>query len=270
MNFRDLFYMIGFKPRTRTYGYSQNSYVLPGYGKLETADWLHPKAGKTVVDVQMINALKTFLRQGDVALDIGAYTGDTAIPMALAVGRQGWVFAVEPNPYVLPVLEKNASLNKQLTNIIPLNFAATPDDCEMQFEYSDPGFCNGGFHENISQWKHGHLFKLKVKGKNLYTYLKENYPSLIDRIRYIKIDAEGFDCTVLETLEDLVNRVKPYLRVEVFKKSELPYRLRLYKFLKRHGYTVYHTPDAYHYKGEMISEDNLMKWQHYDVFAEPN
>jgi FkbM family methyltransferase len=120
--------------------------------------------------------------------------------MALAVGPSGAVLALEPNPYVFPVLEENSRLNSSKTHIVPLMFAATPEDAELDFEYSDSGFCNGGLHEGISRWKHGHAFTLRVRGRNLAAVLAREYADLLPRIRYIKVDAEGYDATVLSTL----------------------------------------------------------------------
>ena len=71
--------------------------------------------------------------------------------MALAVGKSGCVFALEPNSYVYPVLAKNAALNPDKTHILPLPFAATPEDAELVFQYSDSGYCNGGRFAGISR-----------------------------------------------------------------------------------------------------------------------
>jgi FkbM family methyltransferase len=141
-----------------------------------------------------------------VAIDIGAHTGDSTMPMALAVGPRGAVFALEPNPYVFKVLALNATLNPRTTRIVPLMFAAMPTDGEFEFEYSDKGYCNGGFHQSISRWKHGHFSKLRVQGRNLADYLRANAPDDLSRLRFIKIDTEGFDRSVAATLRDLLER----------------------------------------------------------------
>jgi FkbM family methyltransferase len=242
---------------------------LPIDGELQLAQWLHPKSGSIRVSQEEINELRRFLKPGDVAIDIGAYTGDTAIPMAIAVGKSGTVFALEPNKYVFPVLEKNSQLVSEKGNIVPLPFAATPTDTTMEFEYSDPGFCNGGFHEGISQWKHGHIYKLQVEGKNLADYLQQHHSSLIPRIRYIKVDAEGFDCAVLESISGIIDKQRPFIRVEVFKHSDLNYRKRLYKFLKNFNYEINLFGGNADYKSQPVAEEDLMKWKHYDLFATP-
>ena len=269
MRLKDIPFFLGIKPKTREYGFEVVKIQLPVDGELSLAQWLHPKAGNIGIDQEEINELRTFLKPGDVTIDIGAYTGDTAVPMALAVGTTGKVLALEPNQYVFKVLEKNAGLIRSKGNIILLPFAATPADSEMEFEYSDPGFCNGGFHEGISQWKHGHLYKLKVQGKNLANYLKQHFSELIPSIRYIKVDAEGFDLAVLESITEIVGKQKPYIRVEVFKHTDIAYRKKLYGLLNRFDYDIHLFGGSKKYIGQPVAENDLMNWKHYDLFAIP-
>jgi FkbM family methyltransferase len=266
---KEIFWTLGLKPKLRTYGTKVNSYQLRDEGDIEVAQWLHPKAGSYIPDQAEINELRKFLKPGDVCIDVGAYIGDTAIAMALALGKTGTVLALEPNQYVYKVLEENTKLNTGKTNIIPLNFAATPNDSEMEFEYSDPGFCNGGFHENISKWSHGHAFKLKVQGKNFHLFLQKNYPDLIGKIKYLKVDAEGFDLSVLESMTELIQLVKPILRVEVFKQSGIEYTQKLYLFLKNNRYKTFLFGGNAQYLGEEIGIDDMMKRKHFDIFAVP-
>ena len=52
-----------------------------------------------------------FVKQRDVALDIGANIGYTALHMAKFCGPSGTVFAVEPSPKNVHILRKNIELN---------------------------------------------------------------------------------------------------------------------------------------------------------------
>ena len=73
------------------------------------AQWLHPRETGKRISQESVDELRRFLSPGDVAIDIGAHTGDSTIPIALAVGKTGCVLALEPNKYVFPVLERTPS-----------------------------------------------------------------------------------------------------------------------------------------------------------------
>jgi FkbM family methyltransferase len=266
---KELFYLLEVKPRPQTYGYEVGNFALPKDGNIQYAQWLHPRETGKRITQESVDELRRFLSPGDAAIDIGAHTGDSTIPMALAVGKTGCVLALEPNKYVFPVLEKNSQLNPQKTNIIPLMFAATPEDAELKFQYSDAGFCNGGRFEGISRWRHAHSFELAVQGRNLQSFLRENYPQLISRIRYIKIDAEGYDSVILQSLHDLISGQKPLLKVEVYKGLSDEQRRDLYRLIARHGYKVHRVVDESNYLGEVLQESDLNKWRHFDVFCLP-
>jgi len=266
---KEILYLLGFKPKQKTFGYSVNHFDLSSDGPVDYAQWLHPGETKKVLTQSSVDELRRFLKAGDVAIDIGAHTGDTSIPMALAVGKSGCVLALEPNSYVFEVLKKNCELNPEKTNIVPLNFAATSIDGNFVFEYSDSGFCNGGFHEGISKWIHGHAFLLDVEGKNLHNFLKREYSDMIPRIRYIKIDAEGYDFTILQSLRGLLSECRPFVKAEVFKRTGRELRIKMYQFLRNLEYEIYRVENESKYRGNPLREKDLTKWRHYDIFCIP-
>ena len=270
MKLKEVFYLVGLKPKPKTYGFEINRFELPSDGSVAYAQWLHPKEGGKVISQADVDELRKFLAPGDVAVDIGAHAGDTAIPIALAVGKTGAVFALEPNRFVFEVLEKNAELNREKTNIIPLKFAATETDGEFEFNYSDAGFCNGGWHSGLPAWRHAHNFKLKVEGKNLSNFLLTNYPEAIEKIRFIKVDAEGYDFSVLKSLETLIAAQKPYIKAEVYKLSKFSERRAFFGFLKNLGYEIYKLESEANYRGELLETAEAMgRWRHFDIFCAP-
>jgi len=179
------------------------------------------------------------------------------------------VFALEPNPHVFKVLELNASLNPESTHIVPLMFAAMPDEGEFDFEYSDEGFCNGGFHPSISAWRHGHFSKLRVQGRNLYEYLRHTSSALLEKVRFIKIDTEGFDRVVAQTLSPLLRTSRPFIKTEIYKHMPEDERSAYFSELRALKYLCFKCGDV-EYRGEpLVSDRDLMKWRHFDVFAVP-
>jgi FkbM family methyltransferase len=269
MKARELAHLLGWRPKPRTYGHQIQVFDLAIDGRVEYAQWLHPGETPKAMRQDVVTHLRTFLQPGDVAIDIGAHTGDSTIPIALAVGVVGQVLALEPNPYVFPVLERNAGLNRDKTRIVPLNFAATPTAGEVEFEYSDAGFCNGGRHEGISRWRHGHAFTLRVRGENLAAYIDAHHPDASGHLRYVKVDAEGYDLAVLESMAALIERQRPFVRAEVFKLTTRAQRERLFAFLEGRGYTIRHIESDANYRGETLTRADVMRWAHFDIFCTP-
>jgi FkbM family methyltransferase len=266
---RDLGRAIGFDSSPREYPFEVLTFNLPSDGEVQFARWLHPGESPKSVTQESVDALRSFLREGDVAIDIGAHTGDSTIPMALAVGPEGSVFALEPNPYVFKVLAVNAGLNAAKTHIVPLMFAAMPEDGEFEFEYSDSGYCNGGFHRGISRWRHGHFSKLRVAGRNLPAYLRAHAPDALPRIRYVKIDTEGFDREVVQSIGELVERTRPYIKTEIYKHLPHDRRAAFFDDLRRLGYRVFKCEEGREYRGQELGRGDLSRWKHFDLFAVP-
>lgn len=269
MKLIEMLYAVGLKPSPQEYTYDIDTIELTKYGTVRYAQWRHPKMNPVHFEDAQIDALRTFLKEGDVAIDVGSHTGDTTIPIALAVGRQGLVFAVEPNPYVFKVLAANVGLNVLSTRIVPLNVAAADRDGDIELEYSDPGFCNGGRHEGIATLRHAHFFNVTVRGVNLERYLVDNHADALTRLRYIKIDTEGYDLTVARSLSGVIASKKPFISAEVYRHTDSAYRTAFYRFLTGHGYRVHRFESDRNYMGALLSEQSMLKEEHFDIFATP-
>lgn len=274
---KEILYGLGLRPPLREYSFDIERFRLPKDGDVDFAVWRHPsvlgrrrRGGGFRLTQAAVDVLRNFLRPGDVAIDIGAHTGDSTLPMALAVGKTGTVLALEPNIHAFKVLLANAGLNRSKTNIVPLNIAATPDDRTYQFEYSDAGFCNGGLHVGVSAWRHAHFFKLDVVGRNLPALLASSFPEEAGRIRYIKIDTEGFDRTVAASLRNTLVEQRPFLKTEFYKHASEDDRRGYYRELRSLGYDLYRVEsDDEDYRAHPLDERDVMNWSHFDVFAAP-
>src|SRR2546427_3721189 len=175
---KEFIYLLGLKPRPKTFGFVIEALDLPREGRIEVAQWLHPGAYRVApLQVQAaVDQLRRFLRAGDVAIDIGAHTGDTTLPIALAVGATGLVMGLEPNPYVFPVLERNASLNRAKTTILPLNFAAMRTHGLYEFQYGEEGYCNGGVYQGVRRGVHRSAVKGRGGGRERAEILLQQQP----------------------------------------------------------------------------------------------
>ena len=254
----------------RTYGHEVRRFALERDGAIEYAQWLHPFEKPKTITQHDVDGWRAFLRDGDVAIDVGAHTGDTTVPMAFACGPSGLVVAVEPNPHVFRVLEVNARLNAgRAAAVLPLNIAATENDGEFEFHYWDASFGNGGYLSRLHNQTHGHRYALRVTGRNLEHELRTRIPDRLSRLALVKTDAEGYDAAVLHSMRALIDELRPVLISEVHKKLDRGERLTLHNELARPGYALHRYAGGPQPVGETIASEDFNRWPHFDVVAIP-
>lgn len=256
------------KKTFQEYGYEVKTFLVEGIGNVEYAQWKHPFEGPKVISKSQVDFYRKLAQEDGFIIDIGAHTGDTTVPMGLAVGPKGLVLGVEPNQYVYKILAKNAQLNPELTNIVPLPFAATAEDGEFTFNYSDASFCNGGFLSEIESNQHGHKYTLPVVGKNIEKYLYDNYPDDLGRLQLLKIDAEGYDKEILKNFPRLLTEYKPNIMAECYKRLNQTERDELYDVIAGYGYTLYYL-ENFEADGEkkQINKSDMMTHRHFEILA---
>jgi FkbM family methyltransferase len=250
------------------YGSEVKTFEIDGIGKVEFAQWLHPSEKPVILTNSHVDFYRELAQKGGIIVDIGTHTGDTTVPMALAVGKDGLVIGLEPNKYVFKILEKNASLNKEITSIDAFCFAATKDEGSFIFNYSDASFCNGGFLSEIQNQKHNHNYELEVQGKNLQDFLYKNYADRLDKLDLIKIDAEGYDKEILKTIPKILETYKPNLMIECYKKLTPEERDELFNITAAYGYTLYYLENFE--EGGLkveISKDQMNDKKHFEMLA---
>lgn len=258
------------KKTFQEYGFELKQFELPGIGPVEYAQWLHPFEEEKSITTDNVSFYRSLTQPGGVIIDIGAHTGDTTVPMALAVGPEGAVLALEPNRYVFKILEKNAALNGNLTNIIPLPYAATEKAGAFEFNYSDASFCNGGFLSQIESDRHHHNYTLEVEGIELESYLFEHYPQLLERLQLIKVDAEGYDKEILKTIPRLIQDYRPAIMAECYKRLTQAEREELFDVITRYDYRLYYLEsfEAGSRRIELQRTD-MMQREHFEMLALP-
>ncbi len=268
MKLKNIFQILGFRSRQGVnYLYEIIDYDI---GEIvHFAQWKHPKESTKIMSADLIKCYSKYIKAGDFCIDIGAHSGDTALPMSVAAVKSGCVLAIEPNPHIYHVLEKNARANKHIGNIKTMLAAATADMC-FDFEYSDSGFCNGGRHQDISLLRHGHPYKLNVFGVNLEDELRSDFADYLPKISFIKVDAEGYDLYILMSLENVIREFLPVIQAEVFKKVSTEYRLKLLSFFLNLGYSVYKIQADPLEIGDELTKENLNIQKHYDILCLPN
>jgi FkbM family methyltransferase len=249
------------------YGTGKKQFNLSGVGPVEYMQWLHPLESPKEITAGNVSFYRRLCREGSFVIDIGAHTGDTTVPMAIAAGKTGLVLALEPNPYVYKVLAANSKLNKQISNIEPVCFAATETDGKFEFNYSDASFCNGGFLSQIKEGEHGHVHTLTVEGKNLQRFLQANYRDRLKSLDLIKVDAEGYDKDILKSIPDIIAEFKPNLLLECYKRLTTDERSELYDVVDGHGYELYRIEGFEGDNKTRILRNQMNDEKHFEIMA---
>jgi len=241
--FRDSFRRKKARRFTREYPPKVDVFELKDNGKVEFANWDNPLVPAIKLSSQMIDFFRQFIKEGDLAIDIGANIGDTTVPMALCAGKTGLSLAFDPNPYVFKILQKNATLNADKVNIVPLPYAISKEEEDFFFISSEASFGNGGI-SATKESSHGKfVFPEKIKGVNLAKFLKKEYPQWLEKLSFIKIDTEGYDKEILKSVSDLISTYKPVIIAESFGKATDAEKIDLYETIEHHKYEIFYFED---------------------------
>ncbi|MDD5544857.1 MAG: FkbM family methyltransferase [Acidobacteriia bacterium] len=149
---------------------------------------------------------RKMIRPGSVLVDVGANVGFYSLLASKLVGNKGQVYAIEPFPRNVKILERHLQLN-HIPNVTVFALAVS-DACGMR------GFLEG---ENPSVGHLGEANTSTVETVTLDSLLEQG---LILPPQFIKMDIEGEERSALSGAERLLLRYHPTL------------------FLSTHGYVL--------------------------------
>ncbi|MFX1445593.1 MAG: FkbM family methyltransferase [Promethearchaeota archaeon] len=140
--------------------------------------------------------VRNLIKKGDTVLDIGANIGYYTLIFAKLVGREGKVFAFEPDLENFNLLKKNVKINGY-RNIILVNKAVSNKNGKEKLYIS---IYNKGDHR-IFDVNDGRKY-IEIETIKLDDYFK-NYNGNID---FIKIDVQGAEGGVIEGMLNLLEK----------------------------------------------------------------
>lgn len=155
----------------------------------------------------LVSMLEAMCGEGNLALDIGANIGCTALALSQIVGN-GRVAAFEPVPRTFAYLSKNA---EAVPNVAIHNFALGKEPGTLPMQGAE-GDSSGAFIANQFHIGNAGYFQVDVPVRRL----DDAFPSLgLDRVDFIKIDVEGFELDVFEGAAETLRRFKPRVVLEM-------------------------------------------------------
>jgi len=164
----------------------------------------------------------------DTVIDAGAYRGDTVLFFSSKIGREGIIYAFEPDNKNYEYLEKNIQLNHLI------NVKAIKAGLGYRSSLAKQQGTGGGINLQVAN-----NFNEKVGSIKVYSiddFIAENKLSKID---FIKMDIEGWELDALKGAENCLKSCKPKLAVCVYHKPED--LLNIVNYLKQivPGYQLY-------------------------------
>jgi len=182
------------------------------------------------------NYIQSVVQEGDWVLDIGAHIGLMAVVLGTKVKPGGRVFSFEPTPASYKILCQTVSING-LGNIVkPVNAAVSDSSGQASFYISDTAVDVGN-----SLVKYGNdkvLKPISIAMISIDDFVKKEN---INRLDFLKIDAEGVEYKVLkggmQTLSKFRPRIILALHPEAIRANG-DSQEEIYTLIKEAGYTV--------------------------------
>lgn len=179
-------------------------------------------------DIEVLELIqKNIIEKEDVFIDIGANFG----LFSLIAGKRGTVYSFEPSQRENLKLYKNILLNKGVLNIFPFPFAVGNIDASGKLFLGAES--NTGTNSLVTDNGYGFI---EIKFINLSSILNDD---VINKIRLIKIDVEGFEPDVVNSIYELLLKINNCtLIVEISKNCGLNKIEKMYKIFKKLGFTA--------------------------------
>jgi FkbM family methyltransferase len=184
-------------------------------------------------NLEMQLFMSDLLRPADTVVDVGANNGMFSLVASSLLGDSGKVICFEPNPSCLRVLDQQIVSN-QIRNILVHGVGLGEEEGELTL--SIPFFNSGEGTFGASIYSERETYKVKaniIKGDDL---LLDQNPTLI------KIDVEGFECSVLAGLGKTIRRHHPIIVTEIVPRqlAACGFSIRdLVELMRRDGYEGY-------------------------------
>lgn len=151
---------------------------------------------------ELVAAIRTYTRPGDVILDIGANTGLHALAFANQVRPNGKVYAFEPTNYAYARLNENMRLNTQL-NVEAVKLALSDENVDSQII------------DFRSSWRTDGIIETKQNEVSIRKLDDWVADIELEKVNIIKLDVDGFEYLVLRGAIETLKRFSPLIFMEV-------------------------------------------------------
>ena len=213
---------------------------------------------RLIIENQEINFMLTHLKPGQTAIDIGAHKGAYTYWMSRYTGKNGNVFAFEPQPRLYNQLNKtleHSKINNVHVELLALSSIKGENTLLMPGKKTSP---SASIHNK--KLDDGDSTKITVETTTLDDYFcgKNQIP-----VHFIKCDVEGHELEVLMSGQKLIKKFQPIIILE----SEARHCgeknvLAVFDLLEKNGY------NGFFFNGKNMS--SLDSFDIYEYQLSPN
>ncbi|MBK7230507.1 MAG: FkbM family methyltransferase [Ignavibacteriales bacterium] len=150
--------------------------------------------------------LKDLLKEGDVVIDVGANLGFFTLMISRLIGEKGKIFCFEPSKVIYDKLKINISINN-ITNVIIENMGLGVIE-EEKILKRDKRYSGMS---SIILNSGGAMIEEMIAITTIDNYIKDKNI----KIKFIKIDTEGFEPQVLKGALNLIKSQQPIIYIEL-------------------------------------------------------
>jgi FkbM family methyltransferase len=222
----------------------------------------------TNFEVLVQETYEAILRNGDIAIDVGAHRGRHCLVMAEKVFPAGRVLAFEPLPMCREGIEQEvADYRPELAHILKVHPYALGDfSGKTEFVVAKDALAYSGLkkrqYDGPTELEH-----IPIEVKRLDD-MCENLPA----VKFIKVDAEGGEYHILKGAVRTLQRCRPVVAFEFGVNSLAEYKvmpLQMAQFWAEQGYKIYTILGACLTEQEFVSSAEMQNvWDYVAIPAE--
>jgi FkbM family methyltransferase len=189
-------------------------------------------------EYRTLSLYQSFLKEGDVIIDVGANIGLFSLLGAKYIGDHGWVHAFEPTRSTFKILEENIQLN-MLKNIVPHQVPLA--DGIKPIVMINPMKNNDKYYDAFNR-----IQEVEADEPNDYIQYTKTFDEFVGenkltRIDLVKVDIEGAELLFFKGAEQSLLKFKPKI---IFEANENHCQAFNYKvidvliYIKELGYSL--------------------------------
>lgn len=156
--------------------------------------------------------LTSLVRPGDTVVDAGANLGAHTLPLARAAGPQGRVLAYEPTAFAYGKLLANVALNPELASrIVPVQAMLVGDPAVSAPAATYSSWPLAAADDLHAEHRGRAMSTSGARSLTLDDHLRE---LAVCRVALLKIDVDGFECSVLQGAAGILGACRPLIVME--------------------------------------------------------